>query len=215
MFATCKLLEESSSPNRHHHQDHKIQVLELVVSSYSNALRIYANSSTSDSGVAPAIDSQPRQIKSCQRQSVPSTTLLPSPTTQQASIGPQNSSDSDSSVPEPPKTAYNTDSRPQCCVLRSPKWCRCKCHKIEKQSREEGTCPYWSTSSLQDESRNSFNDLLHRISSEDPEIKVSASDQRFNSNVPISISYSYSYNPREALWKVFNAVDVIQLNDSL
>jgi hypothetical protein len=80
----------------------------------------YANLTTSDSGVAPAISYQPRQNSSCQPQSVPSTTLLPSPTTHRVSIGPQRSSNSDSSVPESPKTAHNSNSCPQCCVLRSP-----------------------------------------------------------------------------------------------
>lgn len=80
-------------------------------------------------------------------------------------------------------------------------------------SRAEGKCPYYPTSSPQDESRNMFNDLLHSFSSESPEIKVSASNQRFKLKVPISINYNY--NSREALWKVFSAMDVIQLIDSL
>jgi hypothetical protein len=58
-----------------------------------------------------------------------------------------------------------------------------------------------------------FNNLLPKFSSGSPEIKDPASDQQFNSKVPIPITYNY--NSREALWKVFNVVDVIQLNDSL
>jgi len=169
--------------------------------------------STSDSGVAPATDSQLRQNRPYRLQSGPSTTVLPSPATYRVAIGPQHSSNSDSSVPEPPKTGHKSNPRPQCCVLRSPKWCLCKCHKIEKISREEGVCPYYPTSSHQDESLNVFNNLLHKFSSEAPEIKVSSSDQQFNSKVPISINYNS--NSREALWKVFNAVNVIQLNDIL
>jgi hypothetical protein len=128
-------------------------------------------------------------------------------------MGPQRSSHSVPSAPKALKTAHNSNYRPRCCVLQSPKWCRCKCHIVEKISREEGKCTYYPTRSPQDESRNTFNDLLHRFSSEAPEIKVSASDQRFKSKVPISINYNY--NSREALWKVFSAMDVIHFNDSL
>jgi hypothetical protein len=128
-------------------------------------------------------------------------------------MGPQSSSDSDSSVPEPPKTAHNSNSCPRCCILRSLKWCRCKCHIIEKIGREEGICPYYPTSSHQGESLDVFNNLLNNFSSEAPEIKVSASEQQFNSNVPISINYNF--DARKALWKVLDVLDVIQLKDSL
>jgi hypothetical protein len=83
---------------------------------------------------------------------------------------------------------------------------------MERISHEEGICPYWSTSSLQDEGRSVFNDL-HRFSSDAPEIKISSSGQQFNSNGPISINYDF--DSHKAVWKGFNTVDVIHLNDSL